>query len=249
MSLKGKVALVTGGSRGIGRAVCLELARQGADVAVNYAGNEAAAQETAQACRELGVRAVVLRADVADAAACDAMVAQVLEQLGRLDILVNNAGVNSRIPFLELTEEEWHRMMGINLDGVFYCCKAVLPYMAERQSGTIINISSTASKTAHAHASICYGASKAAVNSMTQKLAYEMGPYHIRVNGICPGPIETDMSLQWTKEYRTNVVKKIPLGVLGTTKNVADVAVFLASDMAGFINGETINVNGGSYMN
>ena len=125
----------------------------------------------------------------------------------------------------------------------------VLPYMAERQSGTIINISSTASKTAHANASICYGASKAAVNSMTQKLAYEMGPYHIRVNGICPGPIETDMSLQWTKEYRTNVVKKIPLGVLGTTKNVADVAVFLASDMAGFINGETINVNGGSYMN
>ena len=154
-----------------------------------------------------------------------------------------------RIPFLELTEEEWHRMMGINLDGVFYCCKAVLPHMVEKQSGTVINISSTASKTAHANASICYGASKAAVNSMTQKLAYEMGPYHIRVNGICPGPIETDMSLQWTEEYRRNVVKKIPLGVLGTTGNVADVAVFLASDMAGFINGETINVNGGSYMN
>ena len=100
-----------------------------------------------------------------------------------------------------------------------------------------------------ANASICYGASKAAVNSMTQKLAWEMGPHNIRVNGICPGPILTDMSAQWTEEYRSQVVKKIPLSRLGTTKNVADVAVFLASDMADFINGETINVNGGSYMN
>ena len=124
MSLKGKVALVTGGSRGIGRAVCLELARQGADVAVNYAGNEAAAQETAQACRELGVRAVVLRADVADAAACDAMVAQVLEQLGRLDILVNNAGITRDGLMLRMPEADWDAVLDTNLTGAFQCLGA-----------------------------------------------------------------------------------------------------------------------------
>ena len=246
--LKGKSAIVTGSSKGIGREIALALASNGADVVIN--GNDEEKLGCVKAGIEaLGVKCRVVRGDISDSSTAARLAAACMEAFGKIDILVNNAGVNSRIPFLELTEEEWHRMMGINLDGVFYCCKAVLPHMAEKQSGTIINISSTASKTAHANASICYGASKAAVNSMTQKLAYEMGPYHIRVNGICPGPIETDMSLQWTKEYRTNVVKKIPLGVLGTTKNVADVAVFLASDMAGFINGETINVNGGSYMN
>lgn len=163
--------------------------------------------------------------------------------------MVNNAGVNSRIPFLELSVEEWNRMLGINLNGVFYSCKCVLPHMVAAKSGVLINISSTASKTAHENASICYGASKAAVNSMTQKLALDMAPYNIRVNGICPGPILTEMSDQWTAEYRARVTGKIPLGRLGTSEQVADTAVFLASEMSGFITGETINVNGGSYMN
>lgn len=206
--LKGKSAIVTGSSKGIGREIALALAANGADVVIN--GNDEEKLRCVKAGIEaLGVKCRVVRGDISDSSTAARLAAACMEAFGKIDILVNNAGVNSRIPFLELTEEEWHRMMGINLDGVFYCCKAVLPYMAEKQSGTIINISSTASKTAHANASICYGASKAAVNSMTQKLAYEMGPYHIRVNGICPGPIETDMSLQWTKAYRTNVVKKI----------------------------------------
>ena len=246
--LKGKTAIVTGSSKGIGREIALALAENGADLVINGNNQEQLEHVKAQ-IEALGSRCRVVRGDISDSNTAARLAAACMEAFGKIDILVNNAGVNSRIPFLELTEEEWRRMMGINLDGVFYCCKAVLPHMVHQQSGTIINISSTASKTAHANASICYGASKAAVNSMTQKLAYEMGPHHIRVNGICPGPIETDMSLQWTEEYRKNVVKKIPLGLLGTTKNVADVAVFLAYDMAGFINGETINVNGGSYMN
>lgn len=246
--LKGKSAIVTGSSKGIGREIALALAKNGADVVIN-GNNEEQLNSLKVEIEALGTGCRIVKGDISDKRTSVRLADTCMKAFGKIDILVNNAGVNSRIPFLELSEEEWRRMMGINLDGVFYCCKAVLPYMVEQNSGTVINISSTASKTAHANASICYGASKAAVNSMTQKLAYEMGPHHIRVNGICPGPVETDMSLQWTEEYRQNVVKKIPLGVLGTTRNVADVAVFLASDMAGFINGETINVNGGSYMN
>lgn len=246
--LKGKAAIVTGSSRGIGREIALVFAENGADVVINGNNQEQLDRLKAE-IEALGAGCAAVRGDISLPETARELARVCLERFGKIDILVNNAGVNSRIPFLELSEQEWHRMMGINLDGVFYCCKAVLPSMVERQSGTIINISSTASKTAHANASICYGASKAAVNSMTQKLAYEMGPYHIRVNGICPGPILTDMSKQWTEEYRSQVTKKIPLGCLGTTRNVADTAVFLASDMAGFINGETINVNGGSYMN
>ena len=189
--LKGKTAIVTGSSKGIGREIALALAENGADLVINGNNQEQLEHVKAQ-IETLGSRCRVVRGDISDSNTAARLAAACMEAFGKIDILVNNAGVNSRIPFLELTEEEWRRMMGINLDGVFYCCKAVLPHMVHQQSGTIINISSTASKTAHANASICYGASKAAVNSMTQKLAYEMGPHHIRVNGICPGPIETD---------------------------------------------------------
>jgi len=246
--LRGKTAIVTGSSRGIGRAIASAFAQNGADVVVNGSRRE----PLEQFCGELasyGVKSTYVAGDIAEQETARKLVEAALSLSGRLDVLVNNAGINSRVPFLELSAEEWHRMLAVNLDSVFYMCKAALPVMLESGHGSIINISSTASKTAHATASISYGASKAAVNSMTQKLAYEMGPHHIRVNGICPGPILTDMSSQWTDEYRANVVKKIPLGVIGEPRNVADVAVFLASDMAAFINGETINVNGGSYMN
>lgn len=246
--LEGKSVIVTGSSRGIGRQIAIEFAKNGADVVIN--GNSRSSLESVkQEIESCGRQCRIVVGDISRIETAQELARVCVESFGKIDVLVNNAGVNSRIPFLELPVEEWKRMMGINLDGVFYCCKAVLPHMVEREEGVIINISSTASKTAHANASICYGASKAAINSMTQKLAYEMGPHHIRVNGICPGPILTDMSKQWTEEYRSKVTAKIPLGVLGTPKNVADVAVFLASDMAKFINGETINVNGGSYMN
>ncbi|MDO4299040.1 MAG: SDR family NAD(P)-dependent oxidoreductase [Lachnospiraceae bacterium] len=246
--LKGKAAIITGSSRGIGRQIALTFAKNGADVIINGNRPEPLTELKEEIIR-LGSRCEIVQGDVSLFETSQKMADTCINAFGKIDILVNNAGVNSRIPFLELSAEEWDRMLGINLNGTFYACKCVLPHMVNARQGTIINISSTASKTAHANASICYGASKAAVNSMTQKLAYEMAPYGIRVNGVCPGPIYTDMSKQWTDEYRQIVTKKIPLGRLGTPENVADVVMFLATDMAGFITGETINVNGGSYMN
>lgn len=246
--LKGKTAIITGSSRGIGRQIALTFAKNGADIVINGNRPEPLTELKEEIIR-LGSRCEIVQGDVSLFETSRKMADTCVSAFGKIDILVNNAGVNSRIPFLDLSAEEWDRMLGINLNGTFYACKCVLPHMVNARQGTIINISSTASKTAHANASICYGASKAAVNSMTQKLAYEMAPYGIRVNGVCPGPICTDMSKQWTEEYRQTVTKKIPLGRLGTPENVADVVMFLATDMAGFITGETINVNGGSYMN
>lgn len=246
--LEGKAAIVTGSSMGIGRQTALTLAKSGADVVINGNRMEALASLKME-IEAMGRGCGIVQGDISLYETSKNLAKTCLDLFGHIDILVNNAGVNSRIPFLELSLEEWDRMMGINLNGTFYACKCVLPYMVSQKSGVVINVSSTASKTAHANASICYGASKAAVNSMTQKLAYEMAPYHIRVNGVCPGPILTDMSSQWTEEYRERVTGKIPLGRLGTTEQVADTILFLASDMSGFITGETINVNGGSYMN
>ena len=172
-----------------------------------------------------------------------------LSAYGRIDTLVNNAGINSRYRFEDLPLEEWDRMLRTNLTSAFYTCKCVVPHMLEQKSGCIINMSSSAGKTAHPNASICYGVSKAGINSLTQKLAYDLAPSGIRVNAVCPGPIETDMSQQWTPEYREKVYSAIPLRRLGTGEDVANVAVFLASEMSAFIVGESINVNGGKYMN
>ncbi len=248
MLLEKQSAIVTGASRGIGRAIALKLAGHGADLVIN--GNQMEALNSLEKeIRALNRGCVIVPGDVSDYKIADQMAEACKNAYGKVNILVNNAGINSRYPFMELPAEEWSRMIDVNLNGVFYMCKAVIPYMVEQSEGSIINISSTAGKTAHANASISYGASKAAVNSVTQKLAYEMGQHQIRVNGICPGPVLTEMSAQWTEEYRKKVVEKIPLGRIGTTDNIADVAVFLASPMAAFITGETINVNGGSYMN
>lgn len=140
-------------------------------------------------------------------------------------------------------------MLRTNLTSAFYTCKCVVPYMLERGSGSIVNMSSSAGKTAHPNAAVCYGVSKAGINSLTQKLAYDLAPKGIRVNAVCPGPIETDMSRQWTAEYREKVFSSIPLRRLGRDTDVANVAVFLASEMSAFVVGESINVNGGKYMN
>lgn len=246
--LKGKTAIITGSGRGIGKEIARTFARNGANVVINSKSIDGL-MALQNELIELGSDCIAVPGDISLYATSQELAAAALNRFGKIDILVNNAGINSRIPFLSLSIEEWHRMLDINLNGVFYSCKCVLPHMVERRQGCIINMSSTAGKTAHANASICYGASKAAINSITQKLAYEMAPYNIRVNSICPGPVLTDMSEQWNEEYRQLVTKKIPLGRLGTTAEVAGTALFLATELAGFITGETINVNGGSYMN
>lgn len=246
--LKGKAAIITGSSRGIGREIALELSKQGADVIIN-GNNIELLKKLKNEIEAQGTRCGIVQGDISLYETSEKLAKTCMDMFGKIDILVNNAGINSRVPVMDLSIEEWNFMLGVNLNGTFYACKAVLPHMIAQKSGNIINISSTASKTAHPNASISYGASKAAVNSMTQKLAYDMAQYNIRVNGVCPGPILTDMSEQWTEEYRKKVESKIPLGHVGKAKNVADTVVFLASDMSEFITGETININGGSYMN
>ena len=246
--LKGYAAIITGSSRGIGRAIALAFAENGADLVI-HGTKESALQELQSQIRDMGVRCEYVAGDIGQYETAQRLADTCMAAYGKIDVLVNNAGINSRKTFAELTPEDWDNMLRVNLTSAFYTCKTVVPHMLERKKGAIINMSSSAGKTAHPNAAVCYGVSKAGINSLTQKLAYDLAPHGIRVNAVCPGPIETDMSLQWTEEYREKVFSSIPLRRLGTGADVANVAVFLASEMAAFVVGESINVNGGKYMN
>jgi 3-oxoacyl-[acyl-carrier protein] reductase len=246
--LQNKTAIITGASRGIGRQIALTFAENGANLVLNGNDQEKLA-EVKFLAQKKGVKAEIVIGDIASPDTAKELVKTALEHFHTVDVLVNNAGTMLRAPFLEVNHQDWQRVMEINFTGAFYTCQSVLPVMIEQKQGCIINISSVAGKTAHANSAPCYGASKAALHSLTQKLAYDMGKYNIRVNSIAPGPIATEMSDQWTPEYRQSVLNKIPLQRMGTPKNIADVALFLASPMADFITGESINVNGGTYMN
>lgn len=244
--LKGKAAIVTGSSRGIGRDIALAFAENGADVVIHGTREQ---PDLRDRIRAMGVRCECAAGDIGDYSTAERLTAACLDAFGRIDVLVNNAGVNSRTPFADLSLEEWERVLRTNLTGAFCTCKCVVPHMLRQRSGCIINLSSSAGKTAHPNAALPYGVSKAGINSLTQKLAWDLAPFGIRVNAICPGPIETDMTRQWTPEYREEVLKSIPVRRLGSGADVANAAVFLASDMSAFIVGESINVNGGKYMN
>ena len=246
--LKEDVAIVTGSSRGIGRSTALAFAEQGANLVIHGTQIEAL-EEVCAEIRALGSRCEYVAGDIGEYATAERLAKTAMETYGKIDVLVNNAGVNSRHSFQEITPTEWDRMLQINLTSAFYTCKCVVPFMMQRKSGKIINMSSSAGKTAHPNASVCYGVSKAGINSLTQKLAYDLAPYGIRVNAVCPGPIETDMTKQWSPEYRKEIYNTIPIHRLGKREDVANVAVFLASEMSAFIIGESINVNGGKYMN
>lgn len=246
--LKGYAAIITGSSRGIGRAIALAFAENGADLVI-HGTKEGALQELQSQIRDMGVRCEYVAGDIGQYETAQRLANACMAAYGKIDVLVNNAGINSRKTFAELTPEDWDNMLRVNLTSAFYTCKTVVPHMLERKKGAIINMSSSAGKTAHPNAAVCYGVSKAGINSLTQKLTYDLAPHGIRVNAVCPGPIETDMSLQWTEEYREKVFSSIPLRRLGTGADVANVAVFLASEMAAFVVGESINVNGGKYMN
>jgi len=248
MLLENKVAIVTGASRGIGKSIALTLAKNGASVVI-HGTNSNLLNELALQIEELGQKCIVKTGDSANPDTAIEIVKTTIENFGRIDILVNNAGINMRSSTLEMTLEDWKRVLDVNLNGTLYFCKAVLPYMIEKKYGKIVNVSSTTAKTAHKNAAPSYGASKAAVNYLTMHLALEMASHNIYVNAVCPGPVETDMSNQWTEEYRQAVMNRIPLNKLGTPQNVGDSVLFLASSMSDFITGETININGGTYMN
>lgn len=241
--LEGKSAVITGSSRGIGRAIAMAFASSGASLVI-HGTNEESLRPLAS---ELGCEYVA--GDIGEFSTSQKLAEKCMSRFGKIDILVNNAGINTRTKFLELSPEEWDRVLRVNLTGTFYACKCFIPHMIAQKSGSIINMSSRAAKTAHPTASACYAAGKAGIDALTRKLAYDFGPEGIRVNAICPGPIETDMSLQWTEDYRKNVLNDIPVRRLGTAEDIANLAVFLASEKSSFITGESININGGKYMN
>ena len=242
-----KIALVTGGSRGIGRAVCLALAKSGADVAVNYAGKEEAAQQTCRMCEELGARTLAIQADVADNAQVNAMVDQVIAQFGRLDILVCNAGITRDNLLMRMAEQDFDQVIATNLKGVWNCMKAVCRPMMKQRWGRIVSMSSVVGVAGNA-GQVNYAASKAGVIGMTKSLARELGSRSVTVNAIAPGFIETDMTDKLSEKIREQMNAQIPLGRFGKPEYVAKAAAFLASDDAAYITGQVLNVDGGMVM-
>ncbi len=245
MSLAGKVALVTGSGRNIGRATVLELAGRGADVVVNARANRAEAEAVAREAQGLGVKAIAFVADVADQAQVDRMVSEAVADLGPIDILVNNAGLRKVASIVELSVEEWREVVGVNMDGPFYLCKAVVPGMIERGWGRIINVSGlNAFKGRADWAHVC--ASKMGALGLTRGLAVELAPHGILVNHIVPGAFDTSRDGPQTTPTAPQRAAGIPLGRLGLPEEVAKACAFLASDEASFITGQTIHVNGGA---
>ena len=244
MSLQGKCALVTGGSRGIGRAVCLELARQGARVAVNYAGNAAAAEETVKACEALGAEAFAIQADVADAAASEAMVKEVLARFGRLDILVNNAGVTRDGLMPMMKEADWDAVLDTNLKGAFHCMKAVYRPMMKQKYGRIVNLSSIVGLRGNA-GQANYAASKAGLIGLTKSMAKELAARNVTVNAVAPGFIDTDMTAALPEKAREAMLTTIPMGRLGQAEDVAKAVAFFAGDESAYVTGQVLCVDGG----
>jgi 3-oxoacyl-[acyl-carrier protein] reductase len=250
MILQSQVALVTGASSGIGSATAEAMARAGARVAVNYLKNEQGARETVQRIAKAGGDACAIRADVTRSPEVAAMVAAVRERWGRIDILVNNAGdLVARRTLGEMSEDYFDQIMALNLKSVFLCAKAVWEEMAARKSGTIINMTSIAARNGGGPGAAAYAAAKGGLLTYTKGLAKELAPHGIRVNGIAPGVIATPYHDRYSSpELMQKFVASIPLGRVGTSEEIADVAVFLASPAARYITGETIEVNGGMLM-
>lgn len=247
MKLLGKVALVTGASRGIGRDIAIELAKAGANVAVNYAGSEARANEVVQEIQSLGREAFAVQCDVANADSVAEMVKQTIDRWGSLDILVNNAGITRDNLIMRMKEDEWDDVINTNLKGVFLCTKAVTRQMMKQKSGRIINISSVVGESGNA-GQANYVAAKAGVIGLTKTTAKELAPRGITVNAVAPGFITTDMTDKLTDEIKEGMLKMIPLAKFGEPKDIANSVTFLASDDSRYITGQTIHVNGGMVM-
>lgn len=247
LTLAGKVALVTGAGRGIGRAIALELARDGAIVAVNYARNAEAANSAVSEIAAAGGRAIAVQADVAVADQVDTAVKKITTELGPIEILVNNAGVTRDRLILRMTEEDWDTVVDTDLKGAFLATRAVAAGMVRRRSGTIVNVGSVVGIAGGA-GQANYSAAKAGLIGLTKSLARELGGRNIRVNAVAPGFVETDMTQDLKAEYRDAIVKQVPLGRLGTVEDIAGVVSFLCSPKAAYIHGAVITIDGGLFM-
>lgn len=243
-ALAGKVALVTGGSRGIGRAICQKLAAEGAKVFVNYSSNSAAAEETAAAC---GNGAEIIGFNVADSAAVDAAIESIQKKAGKIDILVNNAGISKDGLFIRMKNEDWDTTLGVNLNGAFYCSRAAARFMLKARAGRIINISSVVGEMGNP-GQVPYVSSKAGLIGLTKAMAKELATRGITVNAITPGFIETEMTGSLPEDTRAEHLKHIPLGRYGAAEEVAGAVAFLAGQDASYITGQVLGINGGMYM-
>ena len=247
MCLTGKTAVVTGGSRGIGRAICIELAKQGANIVVNFSGSEAKAKAVVEEIEALGPKAIAVQADVADSASVDGLMKQALEAFGSIDILVNNAGITRDNLLMRMKEQEWDDVIDTNLKGVFLCTKAVTRQMMKQRAGRIINISSivgVAGNPGQAN----YVAAKAGVIGLTKTTALELASRNILVNAIAPGFITTEMTDALPEALKESMLKQIPLAKLGQPEDIAKAVAFFASDSASYITGQTLHIDGGMVM-
>lgn len=242
--LQGKIALVTGGSRGIGRATALALAGYGADVAVNYSGSKKKAIQTAEKIKQLGCRAIAVQADVSKQEDCVRMFQEISEALGTVDILVNNAGITRDNLAVRMSEEEFDRVIETNLKGAFFCMKLAGKVMMRKRYGRIISLSSISGVRGNA-GQMNYCAAKAGIIGMTKCLARELASRGVTVNAVAPGYIDTDMTAALPDKVKEAVLAQIPLGRMGRPEDIAEAVAFLASDRAAYITGQVIQVDGG----
>lgn len=247
MLLDGKTALVTGASRGIGRAIALCLAAEGARVAINYAGNVKAAEEVKASVEAAGGTAILCQADIADSAAVEAMIADVVKEFGAIDILVNNAGITRDTLLMRMKDEDFAKVLDTNLKGVFYCTKAVSKLMMKKRAGRIVNMASVVGLVGNA-GQTNYAAAKAGVIGFSKSAAKELASRGITVNVVAPGFIGTDMTAGLPESVKEKMLTDIPLGRMGEPEDVANAVLFLASDQASYITGQVVNVDGGMVM-
>lgn len=243
--LKGKTALITGASRGIGREIALKFAEHGAFVGINYVSSDEKAEETLNKIRKNGGYGMLLKCDVSIAEDVEKMVKTFVQKRNQIDILVNNAGIYYRSNFENISNETWNKVISTNLTGCFYLCKQVIPHM--KPHSKIIFISSQLALKGSAHGAD-YATSKAGILGLMRSLALELAEKKINVNAVAPGTIDTDIIANYTEKMRQKRIKEIPLKRLGTPEDIANTCLFLASDLSDYITGETINVNGGLYI-
>ena len=247
MHLKDKIAIVTGGSRGIGKEICLKFASLGANLVINYIGDKTQAEDTKAECEKLGAKVALSEGDVSKMADCEKLFQTAMDTFGRVDILVNNAGITRDNLLMRMSEEEFDAVIAINLKGTFNCMKQAARPMMKQKYGKIIDMASVVGVTGNA-GQVNYAASKAGVIGMTKSMAKELANRGVTVNAIAPGFIRTAMTDVLSDDVKAEITRVIPMGVMGETEDVANLAAFLASDASRYITGQVINVDGGMVM-